>query len=213
MNFKRRIEWRKLLAVAGWIGLGYFIGRPDQLERLARNLNNASNQPRYLVPATVRTTIAPVLVQQQPVIVATPQAQGWSQFSDAQRRFSVLLPTAPITQSADGQTFSVQTANEFYRIGCQPNFPNAQLITEKGKQLVMEQAASNFELDNFTVVGKRSFGLSGVPGVELHLRHKSPDIPPTIMRQMIVDDRLYSISVTSPYAQNAQTFLDSFRPH
>ncbi|MCC3600162.1 MAG: hypothetical protein JGK34_25695 [Microcoleus sp. PH2017_26_ELK_O_A] len=213
MNFKRRIEWRKLLAVAGWIGLGYFIGRPDQLERLARNLNNATNQPRYFVPATVRTTIAPVLVQQQPVIVATPQAQGWSQFSNSQRRFSVLLPTAPITRSADGQTFSVQTANEFYRIGCQPNIPNAQLITEKGKQLVMEQAANNFELDNFTVVGKRSFGLNGIPGVELHLRHKSSGIPPTIMRQMLVGDRLYSISVTSPYTQNAQTFLDSFRPH
>lgn len=222
MNFKRRIEWRKLLAVAGWIGLGYFIGRPDQLERLARSLNSYTASQRLVIPATVTTVHQPTLIYRQPVmvqpaIVATPQAQpqtqGWNQFSDSQARFSVLVPGIVERREASSQeqTFSVTTANEFYSISHTLNFPNAELITEKGKQAILESAAERVNLQDFKILSRRSFGLNGVPGVELHLRHRNPNVPPTIMRQMIVGDRLYAIWVTTPYPQNAQTFLGSFR--
>jgi hypothetical protein len=220
MNFKRRIEWRKLLAVAGWIGLGYFIGRPDQLERLARSLNGYAASQRLVIPATVTTVHQPTLIYRQPVIVQTApqaqsQAQGWNQFSDSQARFSVLVPGLVERREVNSQeqNFSVTTANEFYSISHTLKFPNAELITEKGKQVMLDSVAEKLNLQDFTILSRRSFGLNGVPGVEIHLRHRDPNVPPTIMRQMIVGDRLYGIWATTPYPQNAQTFLSSFRPH
>lgn len=219
MNFKRRIEWRKLLAVAGWIGLGYFIGRPDQLERLARSLSNYAASQRLVIPATVTTIHQPTLIYRQPIVVQTApqaqsQAQNWSQFSDSQARFSVLVPGLVERREVNSQeqTFSVTTANEFYSISHALNFPNAELITEKGKQVILESVAK-LNLQDFRILSKRSFGLNGVPGVEIHLQHRNPNVPPTIMRQMIAGDRLYAIWVTTPYPQNAQTFMASFRLH
>jgi hypothetical protein len=105
MNFKTKQRWKNGLAALGLIGLGYFIGRPDQLERIARNLSNwAESQPRYIIPATVTTIHQPVLIHRQPVIVrpaivvpqtqSQVQIQGWSQLSDPQARFSVLVPVS-----------------------------------------------------------------------------------------------------------------------
>ena len=215
MDFKTKQRWKKGLTALGFIGLGYFIGRPDQLERIARNLNAwAESQPRYIVPATVTTAHQPVLIRRQPVIVTT-QAQGWSQFSDSRARFSVLVPGSVERQAKDSgeQIFSVTTANEFYSIGHQPNFPNSELITDKGKQAILENAAKLFNPQDFKVVSKRSFGLNGVPGVEFQLQHLDINVPPTIMRQMVLGSSLYTVWVTTPYSQNAQTFLSSFRLH
>ena len=217
MNFKRRIDWRKWLGVAGWVALGYFIGRPEQLSRMARNLeNHLIGDQRYIIPARVRTTVAPVLVHRQPPIVASaPQGHSWNQFSDSQGRFSVMVPSVPIEQSTeqDGQYFHAKTANELYSFGYQPDLPDTRLITEQDKQSIMEETASTFNFKNFTVVSKRRFGLNGIPGVELHLRNNSPNEPGMIMRKMIANDRMYVVAVTTPYPQNAQTFLNSFRPH
>jgi hypothetical protein len=222
MNFKTKQRWKKGLTALGLIGLGYFIGRPDQLERIARNLNNwAESQPRYIVPATVTTTHQPVLIYRQPVmvnrqpVIVTAQAQSWNQFSDSQARFSVLVPGSVERRAKNSgeQTFSVTTANEFYSIGHQPNFPNSELITDKGKQVMLENAAKTFNPQDFRVVSKRSFGLNGVPGVEFHLQHTESNAPPTIMRQMVLGNSLYTVWVTTPYSQNAQTFLSSFRLH
>lgn len=201
------------------MALGYFMGRPDQLERVARNFNNQMATQRLIIPATVTTIHQPVVIQRQPIIVAAPQplpqvqTQGWSQLSDPQARFSVLVPGAVEKRgNSQEQTFSVTTANEFYSIK-HSNFLNAELITDKGKQAVLENAAETFNLQEFRVISKRSFGLNGVPGVEIHLQHRDSNVPPTVMRQMVVDDRFYSVWVTTPYPQNAQTFLSSFRPH
>lgn len=225
MQFKRRIRWGGVLKTVGLVALGYFIGRPDQLERLARNLNNwAASQPRYIIPATVTTVHQPVLIHRQPVIVqpaivtttqVQPQAQGWNQFSDTQAQFSVLVPGAVEKQvkNPGEQAFITKTANEFYSINYTANFPNAELITEKGKQAILENSAKMLDLQDFTIVSKRSFGLNGAPGVELHLQHRDPNTPPTIIRQIIVGDRFYSMWATTPYSQNAQIFLSSFRPH
>ncbi|MEG4807921.1 hypothetical protein QUA82_09855 [Microcoleus sp. F8-D3] len=221
MHFKRRIEWRKWLGVAGWMALGYFIGRPDQLERTARNLNTwAESQPRYIIPATVTTIHQPVLIQRQPIIVAAQQpitqvqTQGWSQLSDPQARFSILVPGAVEKKgNSQEQTFSITTANEFYAINHESNFPNSELITDKGKQVILENTAEGLDLQNFRVVSKRNFGLNGFPGVEIHLQHKNSNMPPTVMRKMIVGNRFYSIWATTPYPQNAQTFFNSFRLH
>lgn len=217
MNFKRRIEWRKWLGVAGWIALGYFIGRPEQLSRMARSLeNHLAGDQRYIVPVRVRTTVAPVLVHRQPPIIASaPQAHSWNQFSHPEGRFSVMIPSVPVEQSTegDGQQFSVKTANEFYSFSYATNFPGAELITERGKQTIMERTADNFDFEDFTVIGRRSFGLNGVPGVEIHLRHKDPNAPIMIMRKMLLDDRMYTFSAATHFPQNAQTFLSSFRIH
>ncbi|MEG4529871.1 hypothetical protein [Microcoleus sp. D2_18a_D3] len=220
MNFKRRIDWRKWLGVAGWITLGYFIGRPDQLERLAQNLNNQMASQRYIIPATITTTHQPVLIQRQPIIVAAPQplphvqTQGWSQLSDPEARFSVLVPGVFEKRgNSQEQTFSRTTADEFYGITHQLSFPNSELINDKGKQVVLETVAKQLDLQDFRVVGRRSFGLNGNPGVEIHLQHKDTNVPPTVMRQIIVGNRLYAVWATTPYPQNAQTFLSSFRPH
>ncbi|MEG4251081.1 hypothetical protein [Microcoleus sp. Pol10D4] len=220
MNFKRRIDWRKWLGVAGCVALGYFMGRPDQLERLARNFNNQMATQRFIIPATVTTIHQPVLIQRQPIIVAAPQpipqiqTQGWSQLSDPQARFSVLVPGAVEKKgNSQEQTFSVTTANEFYNIRRQLSFQNSELISDKGKQIFLENVADSLNLQEFRVVGKRSFGLNGDPGVEIHLQHRDANVPPTVMRQIIVGDRFYSLWVTTPYPQNAQTFLSSFRPH
>jgi hypothetical protein len=217
MNFKRRIEWRKWLGVAGWIALGYFIGRPEQLSRMARNLeNHLVGDQRYIVPVRVRTTVAPVLVHRQPPIIASaPQAHSWNQFSHPEGRFSVMVPSVPIEQSTerDGESFSAKTANEFYSFSYGTNFPGAELITERGKQVIMERTADNFDFEDFTVISRRSFGLNGVPGVEIHLRHKDPNAPTMIMRKMILNDRMYTLSAMTPFPQNAQTFLSSFRIH
>ncbi|MEG4372995.1 hypothetical protein QUB29_26425 [Microcoleus sp. B4b_D2] len=220
MNFKRRIDWRKWLGVAGWVALGYFMGRPDQLERLARNLNNQMATQRFIIPATVTTIHQPVLIQRQPIIVAAPQpisqiqTQGWSQLSDPQARFSVLVPGVVKKKgNSQKQTFSVTTTNEFYAINYESNFPNSELITDKGHQLILENVARTLNSQEFRVVGKRSFGLNGVPGVEIHLQHRDVNVPPTVMRQMVVNDRFYSLWATTPYPQNAQTFLNSFRLH
>ena len=222
MDFKTKQRWKKGLTALGLIGLGYFIGRPDQLERMARNLNNwAASQPRYIVPTTVTTTHQPVLVYRQPVIVnrqpviVPAQAQAWNQFSDSEARFSVLIPGSVEKQvkNSGEQVFSVTTANEFYSISHRANFPNSELITDKGKQVMLENAAKLFNLQDFRVVSTRSFGLNGVPGVESHLQHTGSNVPPTIMRQMVLGDSLYMVWVTTPYPQNAQTFLNSFRLH
>lgn len=217
MNFKRRIEWRKWLGIAGWITLGYFIGRPEQLGRIARNMEArlAENQ-RYIAPVTLRTTVAPVLVYRQPPVVTNvPQGHSWNQFSHPEGRFSVMIPSVPVEQSTegDGQQFSVKTANEFYHFSYATNFPGAELITERGKQMIMERVADNLGSEDVTVIGKRSFGLNGIPGVEVHLRYKNPNAPIMIMRKMILDDRMYTFSAMTPFPQNAQTFLSSFQIH
>ncbi|MEG4330102.1 hypothetical protein, partial [Microcoleus sp. herbarium5] len=173
-----------------------------------------------IIPATVTTIHQPVLIQRQPIIVAAPQpipqiqTQGWSQLSDPQARFSVLVPGAVEKKgNSQEQTFSVTTANEFYNIRRQLSFQNSELISDKGKQIFLENVADSLNLQEFRVVGKRSFGLNGNPGVEIHLQHRDANVPPTVMRQIIVGDRFYSLWVTTPYPQNAQTFLSSFRPH
>ncbi len=214
MNFKRRIDWRKWLGVAGWVALGYFIGRPEQLSRMARNLeDHLIGDQRYIIPARVRTTAAPVLVHRQPPIVTNaPQGHNWNQFSHPEGRFSVMVPSVPIKSDTDGY-FYAKTADEVYSFGYQLDLPDTEFFTEQDKQSIMEQAADKFNFKSFTVVGKRRFGLNGVPGVEVYLRHSSPNEPGMIMRKMIANDRMYVIGVTTPYPQNAQTFLNSFRLH
>lgn len=149
------------------------------------------------------------------MIASAPQGYSWNQFSHPEGRFSVMVPPVPIEQSTDrdGQAFSVETANEFYSFSYGTNLPGAELITERGKQVMMERAADKFDSKDFTVIGKRSFGLNGVPGVEIHLRHKNPNAPILIMRKMLLNDRMYMFGAMTPFPQNAQTFLNSFRLH
>ncbi len=79
--------------------------------------------------------------------------------------------------------------------------------------MMMERAVDKVDFEEFTVIGRRSFGLNGVPGVEIHLRHKDPNAPIMITRKMFLNDRMYMLSAMTPFPQNAQTFLSSFRLH
>lgn len=215
----RKIKWRDALKGFGLMALGYFIGRPDQLERLAQNFSNQMASPRLIIPTTVTTVNQPVLIQRQPVIVAPQQTrqqvqtQSWKEFSDSQAQFSVLVPGFVEKRgNSQEQIFSVTTTNEFYSIN-HSNFPNSELISEKGKQVALENAVERLNLQDFRIVSKRSFGLNGVPGVEIHLQHRDANVPPTVVRKMVIDNRFYAVWVTTPYPQNAQTFLSSFRLH
>ena len=209
MDFKTKQRWKKGLTALGLIGLGYFIGRPDQLERMARSWENhlAESRTRYLVPLTVRT--APLQFQ-----TVTPQGQGWNLFSHPEGQFSVMVPPVPVEEKAEsstGKTFLIESRGEYYRFGYE-DIPITHLFSEQGKRVVLEKAADSFKGD-FNVVGRRSFGVNGNPGVELHLQHKSRNLPKMVMRKMLIGDRLYLTGVATNYPQNAETFLNSFRPH
>ena len=210
MDFKTKQRWKKGLTALGFIGLGYFIGRPDQLHRMARSWEThlLESQARYVVPVRVRT--APIQFQ-----ATAPQAQGWNLFSHPEGRFSVMVPPAPVEEkgtSSSGKAFVIESDGEFYRFGYEEGIPNAQMFSEQGKRVILEQVADGFKGD-FNVVSRRSFGLNGNPGVEFHLQHKSRNLPRMVMRKMLIGDRLYFTGVATNHPQNAETFLNSFRPH
>jgi len=126
-----------------------------------------------------------------------------------------MVPTAPIEEkgtSSSGKTFLVESGGDYYRFGYEEGTPDIRLFSEQGKRVILEDVADGFKGD-FNVVSRRSFGLNGNPGVELHLQHKSRNLPKMVMRKMFVGDRLYFTGVATNYPQNAETFLSSFRVH
>lgn len=225
MNFKRRIEWRKWLGVAGWIALGYFIGRPEQLSRMARNLENhlIGSRTQYLVPTTTGTAPGLVQIHRQPQqsfsSTSEPGQQGWNDFYDPSGHFSIMVPPHKVKQvtNVDGTMNSIQLRDEFYIFGYMAN-EGIQFISHDRKQALMREAINKSWSSGtvfggqFSIVAQRHFGLNGNPGVEVHLQHRSKPIRMTF-RQMIVRDRLYMMGVSSPSPQNEQTFLNSFRAH
>jgi hypothetical protein len=206
MQLKRRIRWGEMLKAAGLIALGYFIGRPDQIQQLT-HLKDRWVGRRYVVSATVQhptpqTTALP------------PQAQAWNQFVSADGKFSVMMPSKP-TESADenGKHFSIEIGDENYSVSYNDRVPNIHLLTTEGKQVLLNQMPGRLKIDNLTVVSQRSFGLDGNPGVEVHLRHSSPQLPNGIMRYIIAGNRMYALGVASHDPQKTQLFLNSFHLH
>ncbi len=65
---------------------------------------------------------------------------------------------------------------------------------------------------NYSVINKRHFGLGGHPGVEIEMAPKFLNYPPGKAWQIYVGRRVYSLMVFTPYPQNAEMFLRSFRP-
>ena len=230
MDFKTKQKWKKGLTALGLIGLGYFIGRPDQLHRMARSWDNhlAVSRTQYLSPTRIGT--APNLVQihqrgygqPQPAAVnpSTPGQHGWNDFFHPQGRFSIFMPplqVKEVTNSATSKTISAQTESEFYMVGYQADIDGANFISQERKQLLLEESGKSWSQSSnpsgeFFPVARRSFALNGNPGVELHLQHRTKPIK-MIVRSMFVGDRLYGMAVSSPYHENTQTFLNSFRPH
>ncbi|MCC3604882.1 MAG: hypothetical protein JGK24_17075 [Microcoleus sp. PH2017_29_MFU_D_A] len=224
MNFKRRIEWRKWLGVAGWVALGYFIGRPEQLSRMARNLENhlAGSRTQYLVPTTTGTAPRLVQIYQQPRqsfrSTFEPGQQGWNDFHDPNGHYSIMVPPHKVKQVTDTNSTmnSIRLGDELYIFGYMAD-ERIQLISHDDKQALMRESlnkgwSSNGAAEQFSVVAQRHFGLNGNPGVEIHLQHRSKPIKMTF-RQMIVGNRLYMTGVSSPSPQNEQTFLNSLRLH
>ena len=223
MNFKRRIDWRKWLGVAGWVALGYFIGRPEQLSRMARNLeNHLIGDQRYIVPARVRTAPGLVQIYQQPrqsfSSNSEPGQQGWSDFYDPNGHYSIMVPphkTKGVTDT-DSTMNSIKLEDELYIFGYMAS-EGIEFISHDDKQALMRESlnkgwSSSVASEQFSIVAQRHFGLNGNPGVEIHLQHRSKPIKMTF-RQMIVGNRLYMTGVSSPSPQNEQTFLNSLRLH
>lgn len=229
MNFKTKQRLKNGFTALGLIGLGYFIGRPDQLHRIARNMENYSTESRtqYLVPTRIGT--APNLVQThqrsygqpQPAAVnsSAPGQHGWNDFFHPEGRFSIFMPPTQVkevTNSRNSKTFSVETESEFYMVGYDAiNGP--EVASQDRKQLALEKASEGWSDDSgagkeFSPVARRSFALNGNPGIELHLQHRTKPIK-MIVRKMFVGNRLYAMAVSSPYQENTQIFLNSFRPH
>ena len=224
MNFKRRINWRKWLGVAGWVALGYFIGRPEQLSRMARNLENhlIGSRTQYLVPATTGTAPGLVQIYQQPrqsfSSTSEPGQQGWNDFYDPNGHYSIMVPPHKVKRVTDtGSTMnSIKLGDELYIFGYMAS-EGLQFINNDGKQALMRESlnkgwSSSSAAEQFSIVAQRHFGLNGNPGVEIHLQHRSKPIKMTF-RQMIVGNRLYMTGVSSPSPQNEQTFLNSLRLH
>jgi len=229
MDFRTKQKLKNGLTALGLIGLGYFIGRPDQLLRMARSWEShlAESRTQYLSPTRIGT--APNLVQihqrgygqPQPAAVnpSAPGQQGWNDFFHPEGRFSVFVPplqVKEVTNSTTSKTISVQTENELYMV-TYDDVHGAGLADQERKQLVLEKASESWGRDSnigkeFSQVARRSFALNGNPGVEVHYQHKSGQ-GKRILRKMFVGDRLYGLAVSSPYHENTQTFLNSFRPH
>ncbi len=224
MNFKRRIDWRKWLGVAGWVALGYFIGRPEQLSRMARNLENhlVGSRTQYLVPRTTGTASGLVQIYQQPrqsfSSTSEPGQQGWSDFYDPNGHYSIMVPPHKVKRVTDTDSTmnSIRLEDELYIFGYMAD-EGIQFIGHDGKQALMRESLnkgwrSSAASEQFSIVAQRHFGLNGNPGVEIHLQHRSKPIKMTF-RQMIVGNRLYMTGVSSPSPLNEQTFLNSLRLH
>lgn len=230
MDFKTKQRLKNGFTALGLIGLGYFIGRPDQLHRMARGLEDhlAGSRTQYLVPTRMGT--APSLVQThqrgygqpQPDAISssTPGQHGWNDFFHPEGRFSVFVPPTrvkEVTNSSTSKTISVQTENEFYMVSYDTGIDGANFVSQDRKQLFLEESSKSWSRDSnpggqFSPVARRSFALNGNPGVELHLQHRTKPIK-MIVRNMFVGDQFYGMAVSSPYHENTQTFLNSFRPH
>jgi hypothetical protein len=220
----RRIRWGGVFKAAGLIALGYFYGRPDQLERLARNLNSKTTGSRtvYLTPTTIGTAPELVQIHQQPgqsfTSTSQPSQQGWNDFHDPNGHYSIMVPPHKVKQVTDTSSTmnSIRLGDELYIFGYMAD-ERIQLISHDDKQALMRESlnkgwSSNGAAEQFSVVAQRHFGLNGNPGVEIHLQHRSKPIRMTF-RQMIVGNRLYMTGVSSPSPQNEQTFLNSLRLH
>jgi len=229
MNFKTKQRLKNGLTALGLIGLGYFIGRPDQILRMARSWENhlAESRTQYLSPTRIGT--APNLVQihqrgygqPQPAAVnpSAPGQQGWNDFFHPEGRFSVFVPplqVKEVTNSTTSKTISVQAKNEFYTVRYD-TIDGVEIADQSRKQLILEKASESWGRDTdtrkeFSPVARRSFALNRNPGIEVHFQHRSGQ-GKMILRKMFVGDRLYAIAVSSPYHENTQTFLNSFRLH
>lgn len=132
-----------------------------------------------------------------------------------------MVPPHKVKQvtNADGTMYSIEEEEEgeFYTFGY-ATVEGSPFISPDRKQVLMTEvinkrwgSGTTFG-EQFSIVAQRQFGLNGNPGVEVHLQHRSKPLKMTF-RKMIVRDRMYMMGVASPYRQNTQTFLNSFRPH
>lgn len=217
--FRRRNKWRNALAILGLVGLGYFVGRPDQLQRLAQGLNNNTARTQYLTPiakGTAPNVVYTDLGAGKPETVnLSPGKYGWNDFYHQEGRFSIVVPPLSVkeTSSENGKNFSIETENEFYFFGYKVK-SEVGFISQNQKQVILAEAGTTASksFSDFAPVAQRTFALNGNPGMETHLQHRSKPIK-MIMRQMFVDDRLYTMGVGSPHHNYTQVFMNSFRVH
>ncbi len=229
MDFKTKQRLKNGFTALGLIGLGYFIGRPDHLHRIARSMENYSTESRtrYLVPTRMGT--APNLVQThqrgygqpQPAAVnsSAPGQHGWNDFFHPGGRFSIFMPPTQVkevTNSRNSKTFSVEAGSEFYMVRYDTDTDGTQFGNQNREQFLQAEVGKSWTNETiskeFALVAQRSFALNGNPGIEMHLQHRTKPIK-MIVRKMFVGNRLYAMAVSSPYQENTQIFLNSFRPH
>lgn len=220
MNFKTKQRWKKGLIALGLIGIGYFIGRPDRLERFAQN--SQTRQTQYLTPTVTGT--APNIVyadrvagQPETVRSASPAKYGWNDFYQQEGRFSVVVPPLPVGEiaSPNGKTFLIRSENEFYLFGYSDSFSRVEITSPEQKQLALTEAGKGFAKGfdrEFFPVAQRSFALNGNPGIETHSQHRTKQIK-MISRKMFVGNRLYLLTVGSPHHRYTQVFMNSLRLH
>ncbi|MCC3405190.1 MAG: hypothetical protein JGK17_06260 [Microcoleus sp. PH2017_10_PVI_O_A] len=159
--------------------------------------------------------------QQQPAAVnsSTPGQHGWNDFFHPEGRFSIFVPPTQVkevTNSKNSKTFSVETGSEFYMVRYDADTDGSRFGNQNREQFLQAEASKSWTDETiskeFALVAQRSFALNGNPGIELHLQHRTQPVK-MIVRKMFVGNRLYAMAVSSPYQENTQTFLNSFRPH
>lgn len=220
MNFKTKQRWKKGLTALGLIGLGYFIGRPDKLERFART--SQTSQTQYLTPTVTGT--APNIVyadrvagQPETVRSTSPAKYGWNDFYHQEGRFSIIVPPLPVKEvtDSDGKSFSIETENEFYLFRYFDDVSGLESVSQERKQLALTEASKGFTEGfnrEFFPVAQRSFALNGNPGIETHFQHRTKQVK-MITRKMFAGNRMYAIAVGSPHHRYTQVFMNSFRVH
>ncbi|MCT7949329.1 hypothetical protein NG798_05980 [Ancylothrix sp. C2] len=166
-------------------------------------------QVQYLVP-----------VGTAPPMPVAPMAtsSGWMNFQSPQGRFSVLLPQLPIQKTPQNNnsrlshSYTVSTHYESYSVTYQ-DLPERFIPDMNEKRSMINDMGNSMKgaPGYYSVGAKRNFALGGHPGIEINLESPDSDISRGKIWHLMVERRVYTLSVITPYPENAEAFLRSFR--
>jgi hypothetical protein len=139
----------------------------------------------------------------------------WQLLSPTGGRFSILMPIGEIrrdfTKDPKTPSFMVKSARELFLVGYYDLSPE-QLENFGGKSGVLDEFVVDSYYKGFKLVSQRKFGLNGNPGIELNYLSEIPSAIKLVTRAVIVENRVYVLTVKSDSPERAKIFFDSFRP-
>jgi hypothetical protein len=157
-----------------------------------------------LTTLTLTASIAPMVVTQLATAKATETAT-WQLFSPKGEGFSILMPLGKIGESLeDGiKFFMFETDQEAFVVA------HWGIQASEQEEILIEEIAKKIHLKGYKLISRRSFGLSGNPGIELNFISETQDR--LTIRYIIARGTVYAIAVQTSSPERANTFLNSFR--